>query len=290
VVALSRAIESARPEGDRLFHDPFAVRFLGFTTRSLLSLVTTRGLGPLLLSTFERIAPGLHGFSIARTIFIDRALRRALARGVPQVVILGAGYDSRAYRIPGIDNARVFEVDHPDTQAVKRARLAKVFALLPAHVTFVAIDFNRQDLKDRLVASGYRFDLPTFFIWEGVTEYLEGSAVDATLRILAQSPPASEVVFTYTDRGLLDGSREFPAGRLLLWTSRVGGEPYTFGIAPKQMADFLRQRGFELLDDASGDDFTDRYFRPGGRGDRANGFERVALARVLRTDATEPEE
>jgi O-methyltransferase involved in polyketide biosynthesis len=111
-------------------------------------------------------------------------------------------------------------------------------------------------------------------IWEGVTQSLPEEAVDATLRTLATMHPGSEVVFTYVDRALIQGTRSFPGGRRLLFAVRMLGEPFRFGLAPAEAAGFLRDRGFELLEDIGGAEFTARYFTPLDRTDRATETER----------------
>lgn len=280
LVAFARAIESRRGARERLFEDPLAARFLGRDGRWMLSVLGVPGGARALMAVIDAVAPGQYGYGVGRTAYIDEMLEASLKRGVPQVVILGAGYDSRAFRIPGVERARVFEVDHPDTQAVKREHLADLLEPAPEHVTFVGVDFERQQLADRLQASGFSFERASFFIWEGVTHYLEAPAVDATLKTIVRAAPGSELVFTYLDRGLLDGTKSFPGGRRVLRATRRFGEPFRFGLVPEEAPDFLRDRGLALLEDLGGDDLTTRFFEPRGRSDRAARIEHVALARV----------
>jgi methyltransferase (TIGR00027 family) len=281
-VALARAIESGRVEHNRLFFDPYARAFLGPGRELVARLCGVPLLGPMLLGLADWLVPGLYGFAVARTRFIDDALRGALDCGLEQVVVLGAGYDSRAHRIPGIEAVRVFEVDHPDTQKRKRALLGPLLQRSPDHVCFVSVDFEHQSLSLRLREAGFRSGVRTFFIWEGVTEYLDADAVDATLRYVASvSAPNSELVFTYNDLGLMDGTKRFVGGKLLLTITRWGGEPYRFGLDPAELGQYLGKRGFDLLEDPAGTELSRRYFVPLGRRDRASEYERVALARVL---------
>ena len=114
---------------------------------------------------------------------IDEELVRALNGGTRQVVILGAGFDCRAYRIAGIEQERVFELDHPATQQAKRHCLTRLLGAMPDHVELVGIDFNRQSLDERLPAAGLVATSPTLWIWEGVTNYLTAAAVDGTLPV-----------------------------------------------------------------------------------------------------------
>jgi methyltransferase (TIGR00027 family) len=282
-VAFARAIESLRARESRLFEDPYAARFLDRDGLWMLRLLRGALSRRAALYCIDQIGPGLLPYAIARTAFIDEALAAALRRGTPQVVILGAGYDTRALRTPSIETAVVYEVDHPDTQAFKRARLGADIERIQEHVRFVGVDFDRQDLGERLRSAGFRFDRPSFVIWEGVTQYLTEEAVDATLRTLATMNRHSEIVLTYMDRALIEGTRSFPGGRRLLFAVRLIGEPFRFGLAPGEAASFLRKRGFELLEDIGGDEFSERYFAPLDRTDRATETERVTRVRIAVT-------
>src|SRR5262245_44866238 len=168
-MALFRAIESSRPPERRLFEDRFAHLFLRPPLRFVLRLARLPLGGDLIPRLIDSRWPGARPSGVARTRFIDDALRAALRDGVEQVVSLGAGFDCRAFRIPGIERTRVFEVDHPDTLAEKRRRLRGVFPSAPSHVRFVATDFNQRQLEELMANSGYDPAQRTFFIWEGVT-------------------------------------------------------------------------------------------------------------------------
>src|SRR5262249_7883176 len=126
------------------------------------------------------------GQHLIRTRFLDERLQNAVSAGATQVVILGAGYDSRAYRMKQLLNAiRVFEVDFGPTQEYKKLRLQEILGCLPANVTYVPIDFTRENLPNVLAKAGYRSDRKTIFLWEGVTYYIPEEAVRSTLRFVA---------------------------------------------------------------------------------------------------------
>lgn len=288
-VALARAIESARPESTRLFFDPFASGFLDAGPRAIARLCRIRGLGDAILWLADAVTPGARGNTLGRTRFIDGSLLAAINRGLDQVVILGAGYDCRPYRLPESSTVAVFEVDHPATQARKRARLKDLVPGMPDHVEFVPIDFNERSLADGMKGSAFRLGSRNFFIWEGVTEYLSSEAVDSTFRFVVDvSAPGSLLAFTYTDRGLINGTKEFAGGRRLLALNRLGGEPYSFGLDPATLRDHLAARGLDLLDDIAGEGYQERYFTPLGRVLSGNEYERVALARVCTDSARRP--
>src|SRR5262245_13920380 len=179
VVALWRAAESSRAAPTRLFDDPLASAFVGRRLRWGLYLSRLPVVGAAVpWALLDGHWSGSRGTVIARTRYIDDLLGAALGRGVDQVVIFGAGFDSRAYRIRGIERARVFEVDHPVTQTKKEAVLRQRLGALPPHVAMVSVDFNTHTLDAVMPGSGYRNDAQTFFICEGVTHYLSAAAVD----------------------------------------------------------------------------------------------------------------
>ncbi|MGD8968571.1 MAG: SAM-dependent methyltransferase [Anaerolineae bacterium] len=287
--AALRATECCCPTGVRLFEDPFTLRCLPHLWRGMVRLLCLPGLGPALVALRERMHPGAVGGLLCRTRYIDDALSRALETDLHQVVILGAGFDTRPYRVPGVDKTHVFEVDHPAAQALKRTRLKHVLGGLPSHVTFVPIDFDRQSLGEAMATAGFRPDARTFFIWEGVTQYITGQAVDATLRYVSGSAGAgSKIVFTYIWRGIIDGSaRSQVEERIVAFAERVGS-PWIFGLEPVGIPAYLAERGLTVIEDVGAEEYRERYLEPVGR--RMNVFEgeRMVLARAGGTPATAP--
>jgi methyltransferase (TIGR00027 family) len=278
LVCLYRAIESRRPPATRLFDDPFAPRFLGWRFRTALHLARLPVIGAAMpWSLVDGHWSGPRGTVSVRTRYIDDCLGEALRHGVKQVVILGAGFDCRAYRIPEITRSRVFETDHPATQEVKKRRLGA----LPSHVTYVPIDFTVNTLEAVLPAAGFRGDAQTFFICEGVTHYLPAHAVDVLFRHIGRSAAGSRLVFTYIHRGMLDGSAQFAGAANTLATVRRAGEPYTFGFEPAELSPYLAARNLPLIEDVGADTYRERYLTPRGRGaEPLSEYQRAALARV----------
>jgi methyltransferase (TIGR00027 family) len=253
-VAMFRAIETEKPAGVRICNDPLAHALIGsgFSYALVKAFITT--------GLYDRMAPGAIAFIAVRERTIDDFLIAALADGVEQVVILGAGFDTRAYRIPGIQKTRVFEIDHPDTQQVKLESLKKAVDPLPGNVTFIPVDFNTQTLAERLLASSYDPQAKTAFLWQGVTYFLTKEGVDATLAFIAShSGPGSSVIFDYFyEEVLLNGTSGY--GKALRRASKMSGEEYMFGIPQGQTAAFLAQRGFRDVDDKSLADLKRLYF------------------------------
>jgi methyltransferase (TIGR00027 family) len=283
-VTLWRARESSRSATSRLFEDALAPVFLDRRFRWALHLSRLPLVGALVPWTLiDGHWAGSRGTVAVRTRYIDDALSAALRRGVDQVVILGAGFDSRAYRIPGIDRTRVFEVDHPATQVEKKHAIARRFRQLPPHVEFVSIDFSRDTLDTALLAAGFRAAARTFFICEGVTHYLSAPDVDTLFRYVARNAPVgSEMVFTYIHRTILDGTARFAGAGRTLAIVRRSGEPYTFGFDPAELPGYLAARDLELVEDVGAGTYRERYLAPRGRGhEPLSEFQRAALARVV---------
>jgi methyltransferase (TIGR00027 family) len=233
----------------------------------------------------ERQIPGIMGNLWCRTRFIDDTFREAMAAGFEQLVVLGAGLDTRAYRLVDDADVVVFEVDHPSTQAWKRAAIERLAPDRASRVRFVPVDFDRDDLGGAMAAAGFRPGIRTLFIWEGVTQYLTDAAIDATLRVISDSAaPTSRLVFTYIDRAIIDGSTTRPISDALQSELERHGEPWRFGIDPGRLMDFLAARGLELVEDVGADDYRSRYLEPFGREMNLFRGERVAIATVLAVD------
>lgn len=280
LVALYRAIESSRPAPERLFQDPLAPAFLGWRFRWALRLSRLPVIGNALSwSLIDGHWAGPRGTVAVRTRYIDDVLGNALRDGMDQVVILGAGFDFRAYRLPGMDRARVFEVDHPATQARKKAVVTRRLGALPAHVTLVPTDFTTHSLEAVMPAAGYRRGVRTFFICEGVTHYLSASAVDALFDFVGGSAAASsQMVFTSIHRGMLEGAVAFTGAANTLATVQRAGEPYTFGFDPAELPRHLAAHHLRLVEDVGPATYRDRYLRPLGREPQPLAeFQRAAL-------------
>jgi methyltransferase (TIGR00027 family) len=254
-IATVRALESEKPPDQRVCYDPFARRFVGAGLYALFKFFYKLGYG-------EHRGPGVIEFLIARERYIDDFLRSCLQEGLEQLVILGAGYDARAYRFEELlRDVAVFEVDHPATQAVKLKKLAAIFGRVPAHVTYVPVDFDQQVLGQCLLERGYDETRVTLFIWQGVTPYLTPKAVDSTLAFVAQhSAPGSSIVFDYMDPALLEGASGHGEVRTMRRVRSVSGEGLTFGIPIAQIQSFLESRGFTQVRNADHITLERQYF------------------------------
>ena len=210
-----------------------------------------------------------------RTRYIDAVVEEALKAGATQIVILGAGLDSRAYRFAGVGSGvRAFELDLPQTQRYKKQRVTELLGSLPANVTYVPIDFARQDLKEVLTRSGYDAGKKTIFVWEGVTMYIPEAAVDATLRFVATTASSgSQIVFD----GFTESRIKNPSPEAKTLDARVAavGEPFVFGF-PENREAFVAKRGLVVLSDVAIGDIAPRYLPKG------NGFTLAGVNRLLK--------
>jgi methyltransferase (TIGR00027 family) len=279
-MAFFRALESQRPPRKRLFNDPYAAGFLSPGFRRALRLASVPLLSRAVPWLADVIVPGARSSGIARTRWIDDALVAALAKEIRQVVILGAGFDCRAFRIPELRAARIFEVDHPQTFATKRAQLAQFIEREPPNLTFVQIDFNRQSLEDVLRQAGFDPSQRSIFLWEGVTNYLTAEAVAAVLRFVASCAAGTELIFTYVHRSALDHSATFPDADKLLSSLEKIGEPWTFGLLPEEVSGFLTKTGLRLRQDVGSCDYRAQFMGQRGRHMKGYEFYRVAVADV----------
>jgi methyltransferase (TIGR00027 family) len=285
VTLVVRAIEMLRPENERVCNDPYSISFLGgiySIIAKIRFLIPARLLINLLESYLERISPGGIGTLWARNRCIDEYLRECIDDGIQQLVILGAGYDSRAYRFDKLkNNVRAFEVDHPSTQKVKTNKVRRIFGSLTHHVAYVPVDFNIEKLDEKLFENGYNPNLKTLFIWEGVTMYIPAEAVDETLSFVTDNSGAgSSIIFDYTLKSVADGTCEMEGAKESRRIAASRGEPYIFGIEDGTIEEFLSQRNFYKVNNKTYESLRDMYFREERRSQKVNGFARVVHATV----------
>ena len=259
-VLLVRFAESRKPEGERIFYDPYAVYFIN------PDVLKWEARNPdearALLEQYERFLPGVNNYLIARTILCDDFVKKSIDEGLQQLVIFGAGYDSRAYRIDGLKKIKVFELDHPATQTVKKEKIKKIFGGLPDHVVYVPMDLEKGNLGQGLLERGYDWSKKTLFLLEGVLAYLQSKSVDEIFSFIAKnSCKGSSVVFSYPSQSAVDVSDETEVDKNMLTLVSQLGEPSRFSITEGAIKTFLSQRGFRLVCNVTGEDIKKAYFR-----------------------------
>src|SRR5215469_5965901 len=234
-----------------IFVDPLAITIAGADAEAAIR------------ENREEIAtrsPGLRAFIAARSRFTEDCLAAAMARGVAQYVLLGAGLDTFAYRAPR-EGLQVFEIDHPATQGWKRARLTEVSIATPAWVTYAPVNFETETIRDGLKRAGFDFSAPAVFAWLGVTPYLTHEAVITTLAFIASLAKGSEVVFDYPETSV-DNDPE-RRQEIEAFAARVAalGEPMRSAFEATALMRELKALGFSFVEDFDADALNARYFQ-----------------------------
>jgi methyltransferase (TIGR00027 family) len=257
-------------EQGQIFSDPLALRILGPDADAAVRRAEE-----------NPARRGLRLFIAVRTRFAEDALAVAVACGLPQLVVLGAGLDTFAYRAPW-PSLRIFEVDHPATQSWKRRRLDEAAIPVPETLTFAPVDFERESLADGLAGAGFDPARRTFFTWLGVVPYLTEDAVFSTLAFIAGLPGGAEVVFDYgnppppaSEPDAYGGAREALAARV----ARIG-EAFKSDFDTAALHARLAALGFHEIEDLGPASIRDRYFptRPGPVPDRGGHIVRAATS------------
>ena len=244
VIALQRYAESMLPEETRIFFDPLAIHFID--PRKLAWARDHPAETRAMVEELERTAPGWANSIRARVRHFDDLAERAARDGVRQMVVLGAGYDTRAYRIDAVkDSVRVFEVDRPPILAKKTEVMTRVLGAVPDHVTAVPLDLEHEDLWESLARAGFSAELSTLFVLEGLVMYLPREAVERLFDGIARHAPAgSFALFDCVPQSLADGTlEEGGAGTILAYTVERG-QPILSGFTDGEVEPFLARLGF----------------------------------------------
>jgi methyltransferase (TIGR00027 family) len=256
-VALRRAAHQVF-DSPKVLDDPWAVPIVGASISEIRADAARHQ---------SRLARSFRAFMVARSRYAEDQLAASVARGVRQYLILGAGLDTSGYRgVSASENLRVFEVDHPQTQAWKKERLQAASIPLPANLRFVSVDFERQNLQAELDAAGFVATQPAFISWLGVVPYLTREAASHTFAFLGHFPEGSGVAFDY---GVAPSSLPFLDRMAIRTLSRRvarAGEPFRLFFAQAELDEFLKEHGFRRIEQLSSKEINERYFRQRGDG------------------------
>jgi methyltransferase (TIGR00027 family) len=253
-VALFRAFATRDARPEIRGHDDLAEKFLPEELREMVD-------NPAAREWAIAKAPGIYEYLIARTRFFDKAVRGALDENLPQIVFLGAGYDSRAYRFADrIRDTRIFELDVPSTQQRKKAMLDQAGVKVPAALEFVPINFTRDGLDDILAKAGFDRSKQALYVWEGVTYYLPAAAVDQTLACIRRNSPAgSRLCFDYIVDAPDMASRYGVAQSRALVRDTYHAEPIQFRVPEGTLETFLAERGYTTVEHLVAGDLEKNY-------------------------------
>jgi methyltransferase (TIGR00027 family) len=265
--AILRAVGAKNPDAQFQNPDHLAAKFVGARERALLTDYPTEVLDLPYDEAIKRLPDPANVMTLfIRTKHVDDTLDDALRDGVRQVVILGAGFDTRGFRFADrLRGVTFIEVDYGPTQEYKKRRVKEIFGALPRHIKYVPMDFAKDDLLKQLRKGGYVRARKTLFIWEGVTRYIPESAVLGTLRFVRDhSASGSTILFDYiTTRNQMLNA---PGTRTAKW-----GEPFIFGFPETGAAGLVEREGLEVVNDFVGDSLIRKY------GVRADGTSSLPL-------------
>jgi methyltransferase (TIGR00027 family) len=228
----AKAVEDQLPEAERVIHDPLARWYAG-----------RAGMG--MVARMQAINPTLRRAIALRARYFDDEARRCLREGCEQVVLIGAGYDSRFLRLPEFRRIRIYELDLASTQAVKKAATRRLLGGLPPNVSYVTADLSRQAVTDRLRDAGFLPQRRTLFVWEGVSLFLNRDIIEETLGRLAGLGAGHRLVFDFVPPELVENETGHRGNRELLRLCAEIGEPLTFGCAPGEMTRILAGAGYD---------------------------------------------
>lgn len=265
IMARHRAAELLFPEDQRVCNDSYAIYFVNEETKQSFQ----RPLRSLLIRLWLNwMFPGVHNAVISRVRYMDDCVIKCLENGLEQMVIIGAGYDTRAYRFNGLpEKVKVLELDHPATQNVKKEKLKAIFNSPPGHVTYIPIHLDKDKVSKKLLDGGYDPSKQTLFIMEGLLMYLPPPFVDKILSFIkTTSGPGSCVTFDYLPPSMIDGTIKAKEGKNMIKSVKKWGEPFRFGLKYDDANAFLSSRGFCKINTVHAPDLKETYFKGNKRG------------------------
>jgi len=258
-IAVVRLIESKKSEDVRVCYDPYAVHFVSQDVLDFAAKYPEKYRA--FVARNEILVPGASNSIVARVKFFDDIAESSINDGLEQLVIVGAGYDTRAYRIEGLDKINVFEIDHPDTQKIKIMKIREIFKSLPNHVTYIPLGLEVDEIGQKLLKTDYDASKKTLFVMEGILMYISPENVNKILSfIVNNSGNGSSILFDYIPSSIIDGTCELEAGQN--WQKGVteAGEPFKFGIGEGLIESFLTKRGFKMIKNMTSEDYKKTYF------------------------------
>lgn len=279
-IALQRMAESRLPEDIRIFFDPYAVRFID--PAKLAWAKEHPAEVQAIIEALDQQMPGWNNSIRARVRYFDDVAGNASGEGFTQVVVFGAGYDTRAYRISSLrEHIRVFEVDRPETLERKTAILEAIFGHLPGHVSYIPYEIDEGNTWADLESAGFSPEKKTLFILEGLVMYLPRPAVEGLLSEIARHAGiGSAVLFDFIPQSMAEGSSDAEGGRIIRDFTISIGEPLRSGFAPGDVMPFLAGLGFGNVQVISSSSYSKMYYTGKNAGRKVSGLLSFAYATV----------
>jgi len=273
------AIEQNFPDDLRIIQDDLTARILPFYLRLFIGLARITAIRDWLVRAIDKQVRGIWSGLLCRKCYIRDKLTLSITEpnSFGAVVNLGAGYDALLYRLTALDNIPAWEVDQSTNIKSKRRGLLRALGQVPKHISLVPINFVTQELSAVLSEYGYRVSRKTFFICEAVLQYLTEETVRKTFGFLSHSPPGSRMAFTYVLKDFIDGKNMH--GEENFFEKIVEKEKlWHFGLNPNEVADFLDEYGWRLIEDVGYEELCERYVMPTGRNLPFMTIERMVYA------------
>ncbi|MDJ0752730.1 MAG: SAM-dependent methyltransferase [Ardenticatenaceae bacterium] len=275
------AMEQYEPPAQRIIDDDLAAKILPGGQRFFLRLLGIPLLRNWMNNLSEKQITGASSAFLCRKRYIDETIVAAVENeSVTAIVNLGAAFDTRVYRLPALASIPAWEVDQPVNIEAKQKGVRNALGAIPSHIMLVPINFMTQDLGEVLNEHGYAGEDKTFFIWEAVSQYLTETAVRQTFHYLSQAPTGSQITFTYVLKDFIDGKNLYGEEKFYERTV-VKDKIWHFGFDPAEVAEFLNDYGWRLIEDLSYEELNNRYAKPTGRNLPSMVIERMVYAEKI---------
>lgn len=274
------AVEQNYPIHQRIISDDLAPKMFSGINGFWIKISKNTAIRNYLVRITEKMMPGGWSMFLVRKRYIDTRLLETLkSQNIENIVNLGAGLDTRLYRFQEVKGKNCFEMDQAESVESKRKMMTKAMGKFPEYIKQVPIDFMKENINDKLVANGYQPKLPTFFIWEAVSQYIDQANFDQTFQFFSNSPKGSCVAFTYVLKDFVEGKNLYNQDTLYKLT--VMKNLWVSSFTPKGIQEVLKKYGWELIEDVGYDELDVRYVQPTGRKLGVCPIERVVFARKI---------
>lgn len=272
------AIEQTFPVNQRIVDDELAYRIMPFSIRIWAFLMKITFIRNWITGYYEKSNPGVWGGLLSRKRYINDKLDQNTGQ-MDGVVNLGAGFDTRVYTLGSLRNLPVWELDQTEIINTKKKRLKKILGNIPENIELVGIDFDHDDVSETLGKHGYTNDKQIFFIWEGVTQYLEENSINEMFDFLSHANSGSKICFSYVIKDFIEGKERH--GLNYLYKNYVEKKIWIFGREPEAWPKFLEKYGWRIVEEIGAAEASERYVKPTGRVFKSTPIERIIFAEKL---------
>ncbi len=269
------AVEQSFPEDQRIITDKMAYPVLPLMYRVMVRLFSIKFIRHWLIGTSETNTPGIWSGMMLRKLYINEKLDKMGAE-IKQIVNFGAGYDTRSLTLPSISSVPIWELDQKQIMKTKEKRIEATLGSIPDHMKLVSSDLDHDNITQTLITQGYSDKIPTFFILEAVTQYLDENSINKMFKFLSSAPSGSKLVLTYIIKEFIEGVNMHENKKL--YQDYVFPEIWKFGMYTEDCAEFLEGYGWKLIEDVGADDIYNKYIKPKARDMTTTPIERIIYA------------